>query len=67
MKNSVVFTCACSWEWLLDIPHGLIVGPLYASILDGQASLSSPRILTFEEFAEDYSDCLGDLERKILS
>jgi len=65
---NTTFTCTCGWKWVLDFPHGQVIGPFYASRMgNDEIVLSRPKIMKMEEFAGYYSDCLDDIERKLFT
>lgn len=61
--------CNCGWNWVLDLAHGQIIGPFYASISGTECEIliSNPRVMTLEAFADDYADCFAHLVRKALA
>lgn len=64
-----MFKCTCGWNWVLDLQNGQVIGPFYASLLGTppEIVLSQPRVMALANFADNYSDCLYDIERKIFS
>ena len=51
-----VFDCKCKWRFVIGETH--VYGPVYAHDLPGHPGCySQGRLMTAEQFADDYADC----------
>lgn len=54
-----VFDCQCDWRFIIGDTH--VYGPIYevpwASRAAGESVYSQGRLMTIEQFADNYADC----------